>query len=95
LVLLQNLTAKTIKLDSLVINNESGAPTFVMNGESLSYNAVAKQSEVFSGSSFITGTSFSDFSLDEKGIVKFKFSGSASSNLVNYKEAISVVEEAQ
>lgn len=87
-VLLQNLTVKTIKFADLTINNESGTPSISMNGESLTYNAIAKQSEIFNGNTFLTNSAFSDFALDEKGIVKFKFSGSLAGNLVSYREAI-------
>lgn len=95
LVLLQNLTVKTIKFDNLTISNESGSPSISMNGESLTYNAIARQSEIFKSNSFLTSVAFSDFSLDDKGLVKFRFSGRLSPNLLSYREAVreSIKEE--
>lgn len=95
LVLMQNYTVKTIQFNNFKFDNKSSNPLLSMDGEALSYNAVAKQSEVFAGTGFINNTLFSDFTLTDSGSVKFKFIGSVATSLVSYKEAVKAISGEQ
>ncbi len=89
--LLQNFTVKTIQFSNFTFTNKNGAK-ISMDGESVSYNAVAKQSELFASSGFLFNSTFSDFALAQNGLVKFKYIGSVSPKLISYKESLTALE---
>ncbi len=93
LFLMQNLTMKTIQFGNFKLDNKSGQPILTMDGEALSYNAVAKQSEVFLASGFIRNVIFSDFSLNDSGLVRFRFTGAVVPRLISYKEAVDALTQ--
>ncbi|MEK6624860.1 MAG: hypothetical protein AABY86_07830, partial [Bdellovibrionota bacterium] len=53
--------------------NKIDGPTIVINGEVLTYNALAYQQEVLSKNESLKQTAFSDITLKENGNVKFHF----------------------
>jgi len=85
---LQRLTLKNVRFSNFSFKNSEGNHFLSMDGEGLSYNALAKQSEAFSDSGFIKNTEFSDFALSNKGTVNFKFNGSVDSSRILYRKSV-------
>ena len=91
LILLQELTLKNIKFDDFAFQNKSNERNISMTGEATSYNTVAKQSEVIKASGLVSAVAFSNFTLSDKGAVRFKFSGTVAPSLISYKQALNAV----
>lgn len=90
LVLLQNLTLKNIQFDTLSYKTTNGSPELTMESYATSYNAVADQKQVFVQSGLLNNITFSDFTLDERGVVKTRFFATVSPKLVSYKNYLDV-----
>lgn len=86
--LLQSLTVKRMRFASFKYSNSDGLPTLSLKGEVQTYNALAEQSRIFSGSEFIKNQKFSDFSLGENGNIGVTFFGTLDPQLTSYKEVI-------
>ena len=88
LTLLQTLTVKNVRFYDLDYGNTNGEITLSMDGEGRTYNAIAKQSDIFSKNEFIKEQNFSDFTLDLNGNIKMKFFAKLEPGLVSYKKAV-------
>ncbi len=88
LVMLQNMTLKAMQFDSLSYKITSNTPEINMQSYASSYNAVANQKDVFDQSGVLNNVTFSDFSLDDRGVVSSKFYANVSPKLVSYKEML-------
>jgi hypothetical protein len=88
LYLFQDLTVKRIRLLKLVYSNKSGVPTVELNGESLSYNALADQSNIFAQNAYLKNNQFSNFTPQENGNIKVDFMSTVDTSLLSYKKAI-------
>src|SRR3989344_7165961 len=89
LVLLQSLTVKRMRFNSLsYVNKNLGLPTLSIDGEVATYNALAEQEEIFSKNEFIKNPQFSNFRLEENGVISVKFFTTIDPKLVSYKQYI-------
>lgn len=88
LVMLQNLTLKTMRFDNLNYKNNGQKSTINLDAEAQSYNSIANQKEGFMGSGVLSESNFSDYMLTDRGLVKAKFFAVVSPRLVSYKEFI-------
>ncbi|HEY0220605.1 MAG TPA: hypothetical protein VGC58_00070 [Candidatus Paceibacterota bacterium] len=99
MVLLQRQTVKSVKFMNFTFKNSDGTRFISMDGEALSYNAIAKQSENFVKSGVVKNIEFSDFTLADTGVVKFKFAGAIDESLISYKQSKesteSLIDESQ
>lgn len=98
LLLLSDLAVKKLHFNDFSYSSKSGGPTVKIRGEVLTYNAMAKQYEIFNNSPYLKNMSFSDISLTENGNIKFQISSSVDSGLLSYKkslesEVVEVTEE--
>lgn len=89
LVLLQQLTNKNIHFDELSFRaNDNNVLSLNIGGESSTYNALAVQSDTLKDSGFFKNETFSDFSLTDKGAVRFRYTANVIPELVSYKKVI-------
>lgn len=93
LVMLQDLTLKNVRFDSMSYSNTNGKPTVTFQSEAIGYNAVANQKEVFEGSKKLDDVQFSDFKLTPEGSVSTKMVASVSASLISYKDFINSAEQ--
>ncbi len=88
LLLLGELSVKKLKFNDLVYSNKTGSPTIKINGEVQSYNALARQQQIFTESEYVKNPTFSNIGLDAVGSIKFQFTSNIDSNLLSYRKAI-------
>lgn len=88
LVLLEQLTVKNIHFEDFAYHNNNSTISVNLTGESVSYNALTQQSDIFKGSDFFQNQNFYDLSLTDKGSIKFKFTANILPELVSYKKII-------
>lgn len=88
LLLLGDLAVKKLKFNDLSYTNKTGTPTIKINGEVQTYNALAKQQEIFSGSEYVKNPTFSNIGLGEAGSIKFQFTSTIESEILSYKKAV-------
>lgn len=88
LVMLQNLTIKNMRFDSLSYQNFAGRATLSMDSEAISYNAVASQRDIFVDSGLLADVAFSAFSLSDRGYVRSKMTATVLPKLISYKDYI-------
>ena len=91
--LLQTLTIKRMRFSSLDYSNKSGAPAITMDGEALTYNALAQQADIFNTNPLLKSPGFQSFSLGDNGIIKAKFSAGIDPDVVLYKKLLEPVLE--
>ena len=58
------------------------------NGQAVSYSILAEQSDIFSNINYMSNQSFSDFNLNDKGLVDMKFQADINPDQVSYKKAL-------
>ncbi len=87
--MLEEHTLKTVRFKTFTLSADGGAVTLSMGGEARGFNAVAYQSEVFTGltKEFLSPT-FSNFALDEKGNVSFNFETRVNPQIILYRTAL-------
>lgn len=95
LLLLQNLTLKNIRFDSMSYQNIGGRPVITMDSEGASYNAIANQRDVFVESGMLDNVQFLGYNLTEKGTIKAKFSAVVTPKLISYKDFINSLSSNQ
>lgn len=71
--------------DFSIAESGPGRIMVAMQGEALSFNALALQSDVFGKSPFFSEPIFSNFNIDAKGNVVFGFSAVVNVNEIQYK----------
>jgi len=87
-LLLQTLTVKRVRFEGFSYTNKEGKAVLTMNTEGQSYNAIIEQSRSFSENGFIQDHTFSEFSLEDDGVVKMKFLATLLPELVSYKKVV-------
>ncbi|MFZ2523456.1 MAG: hypothetical protein WAW92_03660 [Minisyncoccia bacterium] len=95
LVLLQNETLKNVRFDNLIYSNTEGKPYITLDSESLSYNAIANQRNVFTESGFLANVEFSNFVLTDSGSIKSRMKANILPRLISYKEYINSNSDTQ
>lgn len=88
LALLGDLSVKKLKFNDLNYSNKTGSPTIKINGEVQTYNALAKQQQIFTESEYVKNPTFSNIALDANGNIKFQFTSTIESGLLSYKKTI-------
>ncbi len=88
LLLLNDLAVKKLKFNDLTFSNKTGVPTVRINGEVQTYNALAKQQEIFANSEYIKNPTFSNIALGEGGSIKFQLTTTIDSSLISYKKSV-------
>jgi archaellum component FlaF (FlaF/FlaG flagellin family) len=88
LLLLNDLAIKKLKFNDLSYSNKTGSPTLKINGEVSSYNALARQQQIFTESEYVKNPTFSNIGLDSTGNIKFQFTSTIDSGLLSYKKSI-------
>jgi hypothetical protein len=86
--LLQDSTIKKIAFNNLMYTSRSDYNGITMDVEAQSYNALARQYEIFSTSDLIKNPRFSDFQLTDNGNIQSKFTGNIKPDLVSYTKMI-------
>ena len=86
---LEEHTLKAVRLKDFDLKVSGGTVSLVMAGEAAGFNALAYQSEVFTGlnKDFLSPT-FSEFSLQDDGDVDFKFETAVNPALLQYKNTL-------
>jgi hypothetical protein len=87
-VLLNELAVKKLKFNDLVFSSKTGVPTVRINGEVQTYNALAKQHEIFVNNEYIKNPTFTNIGLGEGGSIKFQFTATLDSSLTSYKKSV-------
>src|SRR3989344_3249535 len=87
--ILEAETVQGVRFKSLNYSTDSkGQPTLELNGEAVSFYAIALQSDTFNAESRIKNPVFSALNLDDKGVAKFNFKGGLDSSAFLYKNVI-------
>lgn len=92
--ILEKRTLEDVRFKDFLFNVAEGRePTFSMEGQAKSFNAVALQSDIFGAERSFTDPVFSNFSLDEEGNVIFNFQTTLDPKLLLYRETLISVKE--
>jgi len=84
--LLASYTLKDVRFSSFDFSvSEEGSVSVEMAGLAKSYSDIALQSDAFKSVALVKGASFSDFSLDNKGMVRFAAKIDLDPSIINYK----------
>ncbi len=86
-------TLPDISFNDFQINFDEETPSVSMSGTARGYVAIAQQSELFGNNQYIENAIFSDFALNETGLVSFSLEFTLNRNLLKFGRTASASDD--
>lgn len=88
LTMLQKLTLKNVRFTGLSFQNNAGKNVLYADVEAMSYNSIADQRNQLVNTQELSDVRFSNFTLNDKGMVQAKLSAVVLPKLISYKDYV-------